>query len=166
VTFTTVDLNGAGAPTVWYSELVTLGQGPGAMVWLNTSAAPPFPAGNTTVLLAAVTDETNATLSEHMVQLVPPVELQAPKATLSFDVANTANPDGSIDVVVASDKVALFVTLTTLAPGRFSDNCFFLPATRKTVRFIPFVGSDQSGATLASLKSSLRLEDHSMYMHM
>jgi beta-mannosidase len=40
---------------------------------------------------------------------------------------------------VTSDAVAPFVTLTSLAQGRFSDNAFLaLPGTT-TIRYVPFV---------------------------
>ena len=63
---------------------------------------------------------------------------------------------GSDDVLVRStNATALFVTLTTLAQGRFSDNAFaVLPGSPKTVTFEPF--GDAFNATL--LESSLRVE--------
>ena len=77
-------------------------------------------------------------------------------------IADTANKDGTINIAVSSDKVALWVTLTTLAQGRFSDNVFFLPATTKTVQFIPF-SSSTAADDHRSLTASLRVEDFSMY---
>ena len=51
-------------------------------------------------------------------------------------------------------QVALFVTFTTLAQGRFSDNGFMVtPATAKTIEFIPF-----AGFSFEELRSSLRME--------
>ena len=51
-------------------------------------------------------------------------------------------------------QVALFVTFTTLAQGRFSDNAFMLtPAAPKVVRFIPF-----AGFSIDELRNSLRVE--------
>ena len=97
-----------------------------------------------------------------MVQLVKPKDMRVPEAKLAFAIADAANTDGTIDIVVSSDKVAVWVTLTTLAQGRFSDNAFFLPATKKTIRFVPF-----SPSTAADdhhvLRASLRIEDFSMY---
>ena len=49
-----------------------------------------------------------------------------------------------------------------LAQGRFSDNAFLLPATTKTVRFLPF-GPETAAHDLADLRASLRIEDFSMY---
>ena len=76
-----------------------------------------------------------------------------------------ANADGTIDIAVSSDKVALWVTLTTLAQGRFSDNAFLLPATTKTIQFVPNSPSPSTSAAedMRVLKESLRIEDFSMY---
>ena len=79
--------------------------------------------------------------------------------------ADKANADGTIDITVTSDKVALWVTLTSRAQGRFSNNAFLLPATSKTVQFIPFSSKSTDATTdLAALKASLRVEDLSMYL--
>ena len=101
-------------------------------------------------------------MSEHMVQLAKPMDMRVPAAKVSFKVAPKANADGTIDIAVTSDKVALWVTLTTLAQGRFSDNAFFLPAATKTVQFVPFSPSTAAD-DLAVLQASLRVEDFSMY---
>ena len=51
-------------------------------------------------------------------------------------------------------QVALFVTFTTLAQGRFSDNAFMLaPNAPKVVRFVPFAGFSPD-----ELRNSLRVE--------
>ena len=101
-------------------------------------------------------------MSEHMVQLATPEHIRVPTATLTVKIADSANADGTIDIAVTSDKVALWVTLTTRAQGRFSENVFFLPANTKIVHFVPFSASTRSD-DLALLKSSLRVEDYSMY---
>ena len=91
-----------------------------------------------------------------------PTTIRVPLANVSFNIADAANQDGTIDIAVSSDKVALWVVLTTLAQGRFSDNAFFLPATTKIVQFVPFSQST-AGSDLHDLKASLRIEDFSMY---
>ena len=114
-----------------------------------------------------MTDETGVVVSEHMLQLVTPEHLCVQAAALSFRIADAANADGTIDIAVTSDKVALWVTLTSLAQGRFSDNAFFLPATSKTVRFVPFSSNASAVAdNMAALITSLRVEDYSMYRSM
>jgi hypothetical protein len=80
---------------------------------------------------------------------------------VSLTVAHGVNPDGTITVAVEADKVAAFVTLTTLAQGRFSDNCvLLLPAQPLTLQFIPF-GQPQQALQL--LENSTRVEHAAMY---
>eukprot|EP00041_Stephanoeca_diplocostata_P030471 m.923001 g.923001 ORF g.923001 m.923001 type:complete len:903 (-) comp23763_c0_seq5:340-3048(-) len=165
VVLRTYALAGAGEGNVWHSQPVDILPGPSTMQWFT----PPnntLPNGTHTVLIATVTDAHGAVVSEHMVQLAPPSAIVPPATTLTTTIATTANPDGSIDIDVASDKPALFVTLTTLAQGRFSDNCFFLPATHKTIKFVPFESSEDAATTMATLHASLRVEDYSMYYNL
>lgn len=78
-----------------------------------------------------------------------PKNLELAKANVKFEVLEKS---GTVHVKVSTDNIALFVTLTTLAAGRFEDNCFLLE-NEKTVEFIPFGKMD-----LDLLKSSLRVE--------
>ena len=94
--------------------------------------------------------------------MTTPGSLKVSKAKIDFTIAPKANADGSIDITVTSDEVAIFVTLTTQAQGRFSDNTFLLPKTQKTIQYIPFLTETASQA-MALLKSTLRVEDHSAY---
>ena len=68
-------------------------------------------------------------------------------------------PDGSVPVTLTTDATALFVTLTTLAQGRFSDNAFCMPPGTTTVRYMPFFDTDYD-----ALVSSLRIEHAAAYM--
>merc|ERR1711862_846040 len=86
-----------------------------------------------------------------------------PFATVSMLLSEARNDDGTVNVTVSSNKVALYVTLTTRAQGRFSDNAFFLPATSRVVQFIPHQGH-LSDEEFELLKTSIRVEDHSMYV--
>jgi hypothetical protein len=160
VTFTAYDHFGEGEGAVVMDRAFSLPQGPGAIAWFSPPAA--LPAGNTTTVVSTVTDEEGAVVSEHVLQLVTPEFIRVPDAALSLQVAAAANADGSIDVAVSSDRVALWVTLTTLAQGRFSDNAFFLPAGTKTVQFVPF-SSSTAAQDLGALTASLRVEDYSLY---
>ena len=147
-----------GGKVVVASKPVVMAAGPGALEWFNAE----LPPGNTSSIISTVHDSEGKLMSEHMVQLVKPVDMRVPVTKLAFRIAPTTNTDGTIDITVSSDKVALWVTLTTLAQGRFSDNAFFLPATTKTVQFIPFSPSTAAD-DLHVLKASLRIEDFSMY---
>lgn len=159
VTLTAYDHFGNGVGKVVESRPVAMQAGPGALEWFSAE----LPPGNTSSVISTVHDAKGGNLmSEHMVQLVKPMDMRVPVAKLSFKIAAAANTDGTIDIDVTSDKVALWVTLTTLAQGRFSDNAFFLPATIKTVQFVPNSPST-SAHDLGELKASLRIEDFSMY---
>lgn len=161
VTLTSYDYSGDGTGKIFLHRQMSLPEGPGAIEWFGPPQGESLPAGSDSALISTVRDETGAIVSEHMVQLVTPEHINAPVAKVSFEIASQTNADGTIDITVTSDKVALWVTLSTLAQGRFSDNAFFLPATAKTVQFIPF---GQSKANLrAELEASLRVEDYSMY---
>ena len=59
--------------------------------------------------------------------------------------------------------VALYVTLTTLAEGRFGDNAFLLTPHMGEVT-VPFVPVGAAGADVALLTSSLRVEHLAMYL--
>jgi beta-mannosidase len=158
VTLTAYDHFGTGAGAVVVSKPVEMLAGPGALEWFNAD----LPPGNTSSIISTVHNAEGEVMSEHMVQLVKPMELRVPLAELSFKIAPTAKKDGTIDIAVSSTKVALWVTLTTLAQGRFSDNAFLLPATSRTIQFVP--NSPSTAATdLQVLKASLRIEDFSMY---
>lgn len=79
--------------------------------------------------------------------------------TVTLSVAPVANPDGSIDVTLNTANVAVFVVLTTLAQGRFSDNVFVLLPAAMTVQFIPFGPLDR-----AVLVGTLRVEHLASYL--
>ena len=84
-----------------------------------------------------------------------PSRLVLPPANLSLAVAPQANTDGSINVTVSSDATALYVTLTTLSQGRFSDNAFAMAPGRTLLTFVPLEGMK---VLPSSLSASLRVE--------
>lgn len=98
-------------------------------------------------------------MSSHPVLFSEPKNLQLPPAHVSFTVGGDATKPV---ITVSADHVALYVTLTTLAQGRFSDNAFLLlpgAAQARQIEFVPFTGFD-----FAELKSSLRVEHVAGYM--
>lgn len=164
LSLSTVDLQ-SGATAPWASFQVAVAAGPGALAWFYPNAT--LPNASTTLLVASLTEATSGVVATvfdtHVVHLTAPVNLVVKNATLSATVANQPNEDGSIDVSVTTDAVALFVTLTAAAPGRFSDNAFLLlPAVPYRVSWIPFVAGN-STMDWELLKSTLRVEDHSAY---
>jgi len=109
--------------------------------------------GSTHLLIAECIDDSGAVLSTNEMLFAPPSQLQLPTAVVSAGIAEAPNADGSIDVVVSASATALYVVLTSLAQGRFSDNAFALPPGTATVRFLPTGALDRS-----LLVSSLRAE--------
>ena len=118
--------------------------------------------GSDCILNATVIDAGGATLSANPSLLAPPAallkHLKPPR--LAATVESPAPPAGApIRITVTAQAPALFVTLSTLAQGRFSRNAFFLvghgvPAGgfETEVLFLPTDGEgDQYGALSASL---------------
>merc|ERR1712046_250567 len=73
--------------------------------------------------------------------------------------------DGSFVADVKTEAVAMYVTLTTLAHGRFEDNAFLLRPPGRRVKFLvaepsPHKSLDEA---FASFQASLRVEDLSEY---
>ena len=91
-------------------------------------------------------------VSFNEIALLPPYKMKLPAASVHLSVGSAANADGSVDIHLTTDKVALYVTLTTLAAGRFSDNAFALSGSA-TVKFLPFGAVD-----MPTLSESLRVE--------
>ena len=61
-----------------------------------------------------------------------------------------------------STATAIYVWLSTLEQGRFSDNAFvLLPGATKTVKFLSF---DETGISAVALEASLRVEHLGMYL--
>ena len=75
-------------------------------------------------------------------------------------VVGSPNADGHIPVTVTASATALLVTLTTLAPGVFSDNVFLLTEHAPAeIFFRPYGRADVS-----ALRSSLRTVHLAQYL--
>ena len=98
-------------------------------------------------------------LSVNEMLLAPPKDLKLPAATVSATVADGANADGTINVLLHASGTALYVTLATLAQGRFSDNSFAMAPGDKTIQFLPLGPPD-----VAALRASLRVEHMQPYL--
>ena len=111
--------------------------------------------GTDCLLLVDVSDDSGLTITSNLSPLVAPANLSTPQTSVHVSVSPTVNPDGSVDITVASHpSTALFVVLTTQAPGRFSQNGFFvLPSSPVIIRFIPWEPLD-----ISLLVSSLRVD--------
>jgi len=79
--------------------------------------------------------------------------MKLPKATISAMVDSTTG-----QITLTTDQTAVYVTLTTMAHGRFSDNFFLLTPGKATVDFVPFGKLD-----IDTLTSTLRVEHAQLY---
>jgi len=149
-----------GATRVLHAESLQMRAGAGISHWfdidttnVNTSSE---------VVTATVYHVDGTIMSQNIVTLALPKDLHLPKANITA-VVESSEPsidgDGSFLIRVSSDVPALYVTLTTLAHGRFSEQAFLLN-TETSIRFIPFVDGQ-----LDALKASLRVEDLSGNMY-
>lgn len=165
LTLLAADLAAAAArapPRVLATMAVAVPAGPGALAWLapNISA---LPNASATILIARLAGAGGAILAERMLHITPPRNLAVARATVAAAVAPRANADGSVNISLATDVVALFVSLTSAAPGAFDENALLLlPTAPRVVRWLPFDAGGAPGDA-ALLAATLRVEDHSMY---
>ena len=112
------------------------------------------------ILVATVIAADGTLASTHPVLYAAPKDLRLPRANVTFTISQSEGEEDGATISVSTDAVALFVTFTTLAQGRFDDNAFLLiPGAAKTVVFHPFEGFD-----FDELHSSLRVEHVASYM--
>merc|ERR1711862_153127 len=90
------------------------------------------------VLSGVVTDAYGQVVSRNVIPLQTPGSMDLPKANVTFTVDSSPTPSGTYTIALTSDSPALWVVLTTLAHGRFSDNAFLLTRPAK-VDFYPFI---------------------------
>jgi len=99
-------------------------------------------------------------VSANVQLLSTPGTLAVQPSGLKASVAKAPNADGTVDITLTGNNVAVYATLTTLAHGRFSDNAFVFTPPSATVQFVPFKGATFD---MEMLTSSLRVEDLSSY---
>ena len=120
--------------------------------------------GSDCILLANTTSTAagGASVDENWQLQAPPFALKAalPRARVTATVVGGPSADGSVPIDIATDAAALFVTLTSLAQGRFEPNFIVMPgAGVQRVAFLPFAGFDA-----AQLNVSLRVDHAAMYL--
>ena len=165
---------------------VTLPRGAGAMAWvcLDGSNASSVVCESPATVLAAAGCEPDgsdcaveaeltgvgggAAIASNVIFMAMPSVLRfATRATVSATVGTIAPDGASIPVnVTVSGGAALFVTLTTLAQGRFERNA--APITPEGVwpmRFVPLLSAARGGLPLdaAELSRTLRIEHLALY---
>ena len=143
---------------------VALGAGPGAVRYF----ALPALRNASAVLRAVVSNRGGAVLYDNVLYLAAPAAWATALSAVSVTaaVADASNADGSVNVTVAAaggGGPALFVTLTTLSEGRFSDNALPLLAVGapRLLSFSCFDAAAECSREL--LRDSLRVEHLALY---
>ena len=102
-------------------------------------------------------------MARNVLPMALPSTFQLPEATVSFSVATAPEGSHEVGLKLTSTATALYVWLSTLEHGRFSQNAILMkPHEEYTVRFISFL---EGGVSSAQLKKSLRVEHLGMYVH-
>jgi hypothetical protein len=136
-----------------YAANVTMAAGPGITMWFNLNMSP-WPASATVLVGVAVDATTMQSVSRNVIALTSPENLKVPETQIRVSVASSLKPDGSASVTLTSDAVGVYVVLTTLAHGRFSDNALLLLPPSLEVSFL-FFGEPN----LQLLAGTIRVED-------
>jgi beta-galactosidase/beta-glucuronidase len=114
------------------------------------------------VLFAEVTSSTHDTVSQNVIAMSSPANWHIPKAVVTIKSITTDSSTGGATINLSTDKTALYVTLTTKAIGRFSENTFVMvPGKDKVIEFVPFVGQKVDQAVL---KATTRVEHLGSYL--
>lgn len=132
--------------------------GAGTTQWfpLGTSVS-----GASEMLMVVVADSSGVVQSTNPVGFAYPKNMALPNATVTFTVGvqeEGVDSAAAVPIVLHADQFALYVTLTTLAQGRFDDNAFVMMPGPRIVLFHPF-----EGFAAAELVSSLRVEHAAAY---
>ena len=102
---------------------------------------------------------TGTSISRNVLPFQPPKAMKLAAAVVSVAVGLPAGAAG-VPLTLTATATALYVTLTTLASGRFSDNSFLLQTTSASaptiVYFLPW--GEFGAPELALLKASIRVE--------
>jgi beta-mannosidase len=143
--------------SVYSNAALQLPAGPGAALFFPIDGSID---GSSFVLRATVTNASSGlALTDNWIPLLPPRNWTAlGTAAVSYTVADAPTREGGFEITLTTDKLAAWVTLTTLAQGRFSDNAFFLLPGSTTVYFLPW--AEAQGPLL---QETLRVEHMASY---
>eukprot|EP00040_Diaphanoeca_grandis_P031996 m.192725 g.192725 ORF g.192725 m.192725 type:complete len:1196 (-) comp32480_c0_seq1:201-3788(-) len=118
----------------------------------------------------------------------PPKSIQIPSSTvithIGFPLASSSSPSSSssfsssspisskstnttvVPITLSATNVTMYVTLTTIVPGRFSDNAFLLlpDASPMTIEFLPWEIVDDLSLLREELNKTLRVEHLATYL--
>jgi hypothetical protein len=111
--------------------------------------------GSNCVLLLDVMASNGMQASSNILPFVPPKDMEVPKASIIATFGKIIGNE--VMITLSSTATAVYVVLTTLAEGRFSENAFVLEAdTPRDVSFVSWGELDID--KMALLRSSLRVE--------
>lgn len=158
---------------------VTLEVGPAAMQWFcaghvaGTDACLPWSTllaaagcediGSNCYILAEIYNKSGALISANPYVLLAPPSILLSSLDISPDIiATLQNPppsSGPIGLNITARTPALFVTLSTLAQGRFSRNAFFVPGGTSAPVQIFFIPFEEAGEidSYTVLRNTLRI---------
>jgi hypothetical protein len=154
-----------GFTSEFINHEVSLPVGPGTATYFM---GPNISSNGEIIYECIVSRSDGEVLSSHVILPTAPYALKLPKSNVTATVSSQANLDGSINVHIEGTAAALYVTLTSLAQGRFSENAFLLADSGsqefgskfvKEVSFIPF-----GQLELKLLQNTLRVEHMALYM--
>ena len=117
--------------------------------------------------LVTTTKGLDTVLSTNTLPFQPPKTMQLPNSTVTAKVGEVNSTTGNVPITLTTSAPALYVTLTTEAAGRFSDNAFLIGPGElagaasyvKVVEFLPWSEvSEWAGAQHELLKATIRVE--------
>jgi hypothetical protein len=114
----------SGAINTIYNTSVTMATGAGVTKYFTVDLS--SVERTEQVLVAQAFNKSEENVCNNVIPLLPPMNLTLPMAEVTATVIDSINDDGTVDIEVKTDKVAMYVVLTTLAQGRFSDNAFLM----------------------------------------
>jgi len=109
------------------------------------------------IMTVTVTSHSGTVISENVVPLTTPAKMSLPSAHITFTIER--NGEGGADIVLSTNDVAVYATLTTKAAGRFSENAILLLPGKKMIKFIPF-----GHMNFNLLTATLRVEHVQQYL--
>lgn len=142
---------------------ITLPAGAGKIHWFEVPAIETLN-GSLCILEAVVITDSGTIASSNVVPFVTPEKMVLHDSSVTVNA--TRHIDGNLIAEVRVKSVAMYVTLTTRAHGRFEDNAFLLRPPGRQVKFLPEYGLRSPVSTEADFKlfsESLRVEDVSTY---
>jgi len=184
VTITKISLVTGNETTIPHDFGGSLPAGPGASSFFTLQGAAVNPTFEVLRVVTATTPTRTSgaggaqpaavpppSLCDNLLLFGPPKGLLVPAAVVTANVSATAVPSKPSNIVIEVElvkgKSALYVTLTSAAPGRFSDNAFLLTQSTSPLRieFIPFLRDREGGdqAVDALLARTLRVEHMALY---